>query len=84
VDEAEAARRIRSTLLQVETWHRAPLFVPNVGSQLRADDDAWPYMSISQLSTPTEMLTIEKAVVTTVRVVGSADSCVSTVPPRPS
>lgn len=50
VNEAEAGETIRSTFNQVETWHRTPLFVPNVGSQLRADDDARPYMSISQLS----------------------------------
>jgi len=50
VEEDEAAEKIRSTFEQVEIWHRTPLFLPNVGSQLRADDDAWPYMSISQLS----------------------------------
>jgi hypothetical protein len=50
VEEDEAAKKIRSTFDQVGTWHRTPVFVPTVGSQLRADDDAWPYMSISQLS----------------------------------
>ena len=50
VNEAEAAEKIRSTFDQVELWHSTPLFVPTVGSQLRADDDTWPYMSISQLS----------------------------------
>ena len=50
MDEDEAAEKIRSTFDQVKIWHRTPLFLPNVGSQLRADDDAWPYMSISQLS----------------------------------
>lgn len=50
MDEREAAAKIHSTFDQVQLWHRTPLFVPNVGSQLRADDDEWPYMSISQLS----------------------------------
>lgn len=50
IDEAEAERRIRETFDQVEVWHRAPLFTPLVGAQLRADDDEWPHLALSQLA----------------------------------
>lgn len=50
IDEAEAERRIRETFDQVEVWHRAPLFTPLLGAQLRADDDEWPHLALSQLA----------------------------------
>lgn len=50
IDEPEAERRIRETFDQVELWHRAPLFTPLVGAQLRADDDEWPHLALSQLA----------------------------------
>lgn len=50
IREAEAERRIRETFDQVELWHRAPLFAPLVGAELRADDDEWPHMALSQLA----------------------------------
>lgn len=50
MSEADAERRIRDTFGQVVTWHRAPLFQPNVGAELRVDDDEWPHMAASQLA----------------------------------
>ena len=50
IDETEAERRIRETFDQVEVWHRAPLFTPLVGAQLRADDDEWSHLALSQLA----------------------------------
>ena len=50
IDEAEAERRIRETFDQVGVWHRAPLFTPLLGAQLRADDDEWPHLALSQLA----------------------------------
>src|SRR4051794_6298255 len=49
-DEERAAQRIRATFDQVKTWHRTPVFVPTPGSELRADDDQWPPLALSQLA----------------------------------
>lgn len=48
--ESQAERRIRDTFEQVRVWHRTPLFEPNVGAELRPDDEEWPYLATSQLS----------------------------------
>ena len=48
--EEDAEQKIRETFDQVVTWHRTPLFEPNVGAELRADDDEWPYLAASQLA----------------------------------
>jgi hypothetical protein len=49
INEEEAERRIRETFDQVELWHRAPLFTPVVGAELRMDDDEWPHLAQSQM-----------------------------------
>lgn len=48
--EGDAERKIRATFDQVAIWHGTPLFEPNVGAELRADDDEWPYMAASQMA----------------------------------
>lgn len=50
MDEHEDEQVIRGTFSQVATWHRTPLFVPAVGSELRTDDSEWRYQPLSQMA----------------------------------
>jgi len=51
VDEHDAAGVIRGTFSQLDIWRaiEGP-FLPGSGSQLKADDDDWPPMPISQVA----------------------------------
>lgn len=49
-EERQAKKQIVATFEQIDVWSRTPLFTPNVGAELRGDDDEWPWMATSQLA----------------------------------